>query len=492
MNKKIFLILSLVVFVFGFLLLDTLNAEYIINLFSLFLHKQLNIEFWKIGLYQTGLELILFSSLALLFILFYNTFPKQVLLISFSGIILFFLGSVLYYSVNIPINTPGNDDYWVFLNFLNHYSSTKNIGEIFNQFDDQREIFRRLMAVILFNLNAFNFKTIIFFANICLIGIVCLFYKSISLSGWHKDFLFLILIIIVFQFQYYDATLWASAGTAAVCGFFFTFSCFYFLSKPSRYFALALLFPLLYITINIVGFVTVLIGSIMLLQMKNKKGFLIWIATSLLVFILYFHNFTVDKEHHFSFVAQELSFNKLQECLMYSFIFLGSSMQLFHTTSLPIGVGILLWFFFLFLSYKKYFLKNSPIYFSLLFLLSVSLLIPICREEKSLQTPLAIRYSLFSIMAICCSILSIAELISTEQRKKYFYTILSIALIYHLSANIFFLPEAVIRKEKLIIMIDNFKQTEKLKPVSCDLNQPVNETTILRQSIEKKFYKIPE
>ena len=206
-------------------------TEYIINFWDLLLHKQMSIHFWKIGLFQTGIELIYFSFLIFLFLLFYNSRPRQVLFISFTGFVVLFICHVLYYSVNIPINSPGTDDYMVFLNFLNHYSSTKNVEEIFSQFDDVREIFRRLISVILFHLHAFNFKTLILFANSCLMGIILLFYRTISLERKHKDFLFLILIILVFQFEYYDATLWASGGTTAICLVFFAFASFYFLSK---------------------------------------------------------------------------------------------------------------------------------------------------------------------------------------------------------------------------------------------------------------------
>jgi hypothetical protein len=64
-----------------------------------------------------------------------------------------------------------------------------------------------------------------------------------------------------------------------------------------------------------------------------------------------------------------------------------------------------------------------------------------------LQSPLSIRYSLFSIMAISSSLLAVAERMRAKHRITAFPIVLSLVLIYHITAGIFFLPEAVIRKE---------------------------------------------
>jgi hypothetical protein len=277
MNKKILLLIGIIGGVAGFLLI--VNQSFLdgsINSISIIFGKQLNSHFWKIGLVHSGSELILFSCLTLLFYRFYPANPKQVFLISFAAIIIFFLLSVIGYSSNLPFYTPGTDDYWVFQDFINHCSVSKSIGLVLNQFDDTREIFRRTLALLLYHLHSFNFKTIILFANICLIGTAVLFYWCIQIEQKHKDFLFLILVILIFQFEYYDAVLRASASTAAICPVFFTFSSFYFLTRPTKTnFILALSFALLYVATNIAGFVVLLIGLLALLQARNMKYFFV-------------------------------------------------------------------------------------------------------------------------------------------------------------------------------------------------------------------------
>ena len=118
----------------------------------------------------------------------------------------------------------------------------------------------------------------------------------------------------------------------------------------------------------------------------------------------------------------------------------------------------------------------------------IRLLLPFFRNEKDMQPALSIRYSLYSIIAISASLLSAAELISAEHRKKLFYTVLSLALLYHLSANVFFLPEAVIRKEKLIEFIKDIKEEES-DSNSLQTTGPSPEKQILKQAIENNYYQ---
>ena len=386
------------------------------------------------------------------------------------------------------MNSPGTDDYMVFLNFLNQYNSSKTISEIFVQFDDTREIFRRFLAVILFHLHAFNFKAVILFANCCLMGTMYLFYKSIAIERTHKDLLFLVVCILVLQFEYYDATLAASASTAAICPIFFTFSAFYFFSKESTsHLWMGILCSLLYVAENTIGFLVLIMGILLLLQKGNKKGALTLLAVSIPVSVIYFYNFQFDLQHHLSSAGDEAVLVKIGRCMVYGFIFIGSSMQFFNNVAIPLVTGIILWGFLLFLFYKKYFIKNAPVFYTLLFLLSISLLIPFFREKSSLQPALSIRYSFFSIMAIAASLIAIAELVGPDWRKKLFYPILSLSLLYHISGNLFFLPEAVIRKEKLMAHLQEVK-AEKPVPDSLVNVNSNKEKMILKEALKCGYY----
>ena len=250
---------------------------------------------------------------------------------------------------------------------------------------------------------------------------------------------------------------------------------------------MGILCSLLYVAENTVGFLVLIMGMLLLLQKGNKKGALTLLAVSIPVSVIYFYNFQFDLQHHLSSAGDEAVLVKIGRCMVYGFIFIGSSMQFFNNAAIPLVTGIILWGFLLFLFYKKYFIKNAPVFYTLLFLLSISLLIPFFREKSSLQPALSIRYSFFSIMAIAASLIAIAELVGPDWRKKLFYPILSLSLLYHISGNLFFLPEAVIRKEKLMAHLQEVK-AEKPVPDSLVNVNSNKEKMILKEALKCGYY----
>src|ERR1035437_9793487 len=321
MHNKKYYILSGILLLLAGLILTTSDAaaKNIIHFFGTLLNKQLNETFWSIGFAHAGVELILAASLLFLFILFFNKYPLQTLILASCAWILSFVFYVLTDTVNIPFH----DDYF-FLRFLNNYSTNRDLGEIFSQNNESRLIFMKALCVLLFHLHSFNIKTLAIVANLCLFGSVLLMFKSIHLEMKNKMLLLLALTILIFQFEFYDSSVWAAGALYSSCTIFFAFTAIYFLTSRIRNgFSLSLVFAVLSVMSCGVGFITLAIGLFILVFRKRIKECIIWAVTAILLFLFYFHNYSFAYEHYCFGFSFEISIYRIITCILFSFTFLG-------------------------------------------------------------------------------------------------------------------------------------------------------------------------
>lgn len=478
--QKFLFLLSIFSLLSGSLLLNSKVSLWLIGLISRLLNEQLVPSFWQIGFERTGMELILLTILLISSLFFYQQYPKKFLIYSSFSIIGFYLCYVFYNSVNIPIH----DDYWQLLSFLNNYCISGNIYSVLDQEAETRFILVRSLGILFFELGIFNFNYFILLINLCLIGICIILYKSIKHILFQKEFFFLILVVLLFQFQFYDATVNTAGGITHSCSLFFSFISFYFLNKNSTTgFIAALLFGVITVFNIPTGFLVFLVGSIILFLQKRFSKIIIWTIATIVTSVLYFKGYSLPEDYSMTDIFSIKIFNYV----IFSCVFLGSSFQYMYQTVAPIIVGIIIWVYFLILTVKKYYRKNTMVYVVLLYILLVSLVPPILRSGFGIKDAISVRYGIYSIIALCCCIIAFWENFNTHESKNIHWIII-FSIIYHLSTNIFYYPEVIIRKEKLIAFVSAIKagKSYKLPP-----HTPDNAEIIIKESIQKNIYKIP-
>jgi len=483
-NNKI-IIASLLSFLIGLLLYSFTSC--IVTLFGHFLHKQLNIVFWEIGFERIGIELILVSINFVLAIFFYKQNPKLFTLFSCLLWIVLFVAYVIKNTVNIPIS----DDYHYFLLFLNDYSASHNFSMILQQEAESRMVIIHLISVLLFHFNIFNFKILTLISSVCLIGIALLFYRSILAK--QKEFLFLIIVLLLFQFQYYNSVFVPSDALYSTCTIFYVFCSLYFLNKNSKWMFTISLLSILLAALNCgSGFAGFIAGMTLLITQKRTKRLYVWLVFSACISIAFFINYAFINETIFSSANILELLNKLFKSLLFSFTFLGSPFQFLYQITLPIIAGSIIWLFFIFLTVKKYFKINPVIYFMLLFLIMSSVLPSLFRSDYQIHSAISIRYGVYAITAISCCIIAYFEISTVKNRLSAMKYLLVISFCYHLSTNLFFYPEVVIRKQRLEAFI---RQIKNKSPLIVPPHTPCTAEeaeSIINESASKNIYKIPD
>ena len=449
------------------------------------LNKNLNFHFWKTGLERMGVELILLSANILLSIFFYKINPNRFIYFSCLSWIVVFIIYVIKDSVNIP----NADDYGLFLEFLNKYSSDHDLSPIYSQVTESRMVIMHILGIVLFYLHAFDFRILTLFSVACLIGIAILLYKSILLQ--EKALLLLLIVILIFQFQYYNAVLLPSDALYSTCTVFYVFASMYLLNKNStRMFLFASTWFLIAVLNCGSGFTAFISGFVLLLSQKRSKHLVWWILFSSITFSIYFYNYSFENGNHISSAGFNAITHQVFRCIIFSFAFLGSPFQFLYQTTLPIIAGGITWFYFLFLTSKKYYKQNPVVYVMLLFAIQTSILPALMRPDYSLDADISIRYGIYSITAICCCIIALFETSAIANNKKLIFTLCVFSTAYHLSTNIFFYPEVVVRKEKLETFIKQIRAG--ISSPTLPLYAPDNAEAIIKESVRKNIYTIPD
>jgi hypothetical protein len=338
------------------------------------------------------------------------------------------------------LNIPFNDDF-DYLQFLNRYYDTRVFTEIFTQEgNESRLIFMKFFSVLLFHLNGFNFRTFLFFSNACLLGTCILLFRSIKLEGTVRLLLTLVLCVLIFQFEYYDSTIWASGALYSECTIFFVILSIYFMYAGMQ---TRLVFSLLAAILAVLncggGFLAFLIGLGVSVIRKRRMESIAWIVTLAILCLLYFHNHSFPRANYTeTSLTLTAIFHHILRCFAFSCVFLGSSFQFYYKVFLPILGGIFVWLVFIFLTVKKYYHKNPIVYFFLSFLILISFLPALFRSNFSMGDALGIRYGIYSIFALSCSVVGLAENVGQPHLKKLLPILLTFSIFFHLLTNIFF------------------------------------------------------
>ncbi|TAL61886.1 MAG: hypothetical protein EPN85_03755 [Bacteroidetes bacterium] len=486
LNKKLIAISGAIFLAGGLLVL--IKSHEILSVTERFLSRTLNDKFWSTGLQYAGTSLILCASTTFLFFFFYKKHQKSTLLGSAALWALSFICFVLLNTVNIPYH----DDYY-FLEFLNAYTEKKDLSKIFHQGNESRFIFLNSISLLLYYMGVFNFKTLVMIALICLLGSSLILFYSSKLEIKNKPFMVLLLAILLFQFQYYDAVVWVSGALYNSCTLFFAMTSIFFLSPDRKNGLLpAIASSLLSVSCCGAGFISLVIGSAILIMNRKIRESIFWTAISVSVLILYLTNYSFGGSHYGNAGGTQYLMDKVFSCLLFSPVFLGGSVQFLYQIYAPFILGLFVWFTFFFSTWKKYYLKNPVIYYSLLFTLLISFAPPFFRNNLPACEGINIRYGIYSIFSLACTVMIWSEMIRRKKVRILFVYLFPVGIVFHLLTGIFFYPEVVLRVEKGKTMARNFKRINSVILPAPYKQGPSNAVFLFNVCREKNIYHLPE
>jgi hypothetical protein len=237
------------------------------------------------------------------------------------------------------------------------------------------------------------------------------------------------------------------------------------------------------------GFAGLIAGMFLLIVQKRTKYLFVWLLFSACISAFFFTNYTFVNENIFSSANIHTLLNKIFKCILFSFAFIGSPFQFLYQIILPVIAGAIVWLFLFLLTFKKYYKKNPIIYFMLLFVIMCSCLPSLLRSDYEIKYAISIRYGVYSIVAACCCVIAFFENSNVKNKSLLMNYFLILSLFYHLSTNLFFYPEVVIRKEKLVTFIQHLIKGEPFQLPPCTGGDAKN---IIDKAIQNNIYKIPD
>lgn len=366
--------------------------------------------------------------------------------------VVFYAATVIRYSADIP----HGDDYDEILAFHIGLAKTHTLGEyaaeIAKQSHEYKFIVRRAIGILDYAFfGKLNFIHFIFAGNAALFILFIFLYKSLQLPEQVRLDSFLPVSFILFQLQYWEASMWAMLAPSLFFVFLGSFLCLYFLNKntwPSFIGAAAIGMLTPFTSFN--GLFVFPLGLLLLAQKKEYRKMLFFSCLSLVSLILYFSDFTaggINPTKGQTGLATYLgTVLKHPDYLLSAFFaYIGSAPAFgFKYISIVVGVGIFAWFFFL--TYKKYYASNPMIYFFIAFLLATALGGALLRAwigseffiDLILYTS---RYRIVSTLILAACFISFLERFNSEKPRKLFARgFLTYSVFFFLISNLLYMP----------------------------------------------------
>lgn len=366
--------------------------------------------------------------------------------------VVFYTVAIIHYSVDIP----HTDDYDEILAFHIELGKTQTFGEyaklLTSQSHEYRFLVRRAIGILdsIF-FGKVNFVHFILAGNIALFILLILIYKSFQAPDRVKLTSFLPVPFILFQFQYWEASTWAMLAPSLFYVFMGSFSCLYLLNKntwPSFIGAnvIGMLAP--FASFN--GLFILPFGLLLLAQKKEYKKMLFFSCLSFIFIVLYFSDFTTSginptKAQSGLGTYLETVLKRPDYLLSAFFAYLGSAPAFgFKHLSIAIGIGIFIWFCFL--TYKRYYAANPVVYFFIAFLLTTALGGAFLRAWIGTEFFIDLilytsRYRLVSTLILVACFISFIENINSDTlRKLYARKFLIYAIFFCVISNLVYMP----------------------------------------------------
>lgn len=343
-----------------------------------------------------------------------------------SGVI--FCIPILIYAVTVicnSVNIPFYDDYELILSFLVNYKNTQGFNDSLNLLltggDAHNGFFAKLVYLTDTLLNRhLNFIHLIYAANICLLGILILFYISGRCNHSKKIFLFLPVSFLLFQLQYWEISTWAVAAMVFLPTFLFSLLTLFLLNMRRVFYMSAAYVTGLMAAISAGhGLFVFPAGFALLLMQRRMKDLIMWSAFSLSVVAFQVFLYTIQGNN---FLSRVSGFS-LNNSFSYIPIFLasvGTAVGL-GIKSFSIIAGLVIVLLFLYITLKKYYQKNPVMYFFMIFLLLINMAIALTRSSEGIDIILfTSRHRIVSILLLIVSYISLLELLPDDVKRTQF------------------------------------------------------------------------
>ncbi len=338
------------------------------------------------------------------------------------------------YAVNIPIGDDYDNVFAFYLNYDHANTPAEIIHLFFSQHNEHRLAFNRL--VYFFERSLFgqtNLVLLIFIGNLALVGIFALFVYS-----YHKTLVYPLAVMfsamLIFLPLQYENMVWAMASLSNFYVLFFAFLSLVILTaKPTAlHFYGALIFACISLYTQANGLSVLLVGAIYLtwqyiIRQRPARDLVIWSVISLLAVGFYFYGY-IKPPHHPS--VMDAIIHPL-DTLTYFFVFIGSSVSYLGGNAPP-TLGVMIFLIFLYLTYRRYFIRRPAIYAFLLFLFGSAGMTALGRAGFGIEQAVSSRYIIISSCILLIATLSMLDVLKLRKNWQLYVSIcLSLLFIGH-------------------------------------------------------------
>lgn len=392
-----------------------------------------------------------------------------------SALLVYFYVVVAYTS-----EWPFLDDYVTTLEFLNrYYASDTFVGKlqaILAQWSEHRIGFGKSITLLYQKLfGRVSFVVLSVLSNLSLV----VFYIVLMLQV-RKDvrkYLYAPLALILFQLQYYIAQQWLVTSSSFFYMLLFSVLSLHFFRREKWQWAIV--FGAIAIYCNANGFLVLLGEGLVLMSQKRWKHSAIFISVLALCMWGYFIGYVPhenDKLKTFYFVYNPWP------TILYTLVFIGAPFNLISGMGALAGLAASL--FFLWLTYKRYYERNSVVYLILFALFSTAVLAALGRSFWGVEQALESRYKIFSAVLWVCSCIALVEEYAADHLKRYYPIVLGASICFCIGSYFISWQYMVrFRERKQEQFVDIYED----KPLTVMTEAP----GILRESIKEGYYVSP-
>lgn len=357
--------------------------------------------------------------------------------------VLFFFWVVLSVAINIPIG----DDFDTVPGFLNRFLSAGDLigkaGLLFEQHNEHRLVFSRLVALAQYCLfGEADLRALIIFGNLSLAGLfvtIAIIYRKRLGSVLYL----LPASLIIFNFEYYETVNWAMASVSNLYVLFFALLSLYLLLElpKAASFAGALICYTVAAFTQGGGLFAGIAGVATLALCRQFNKAAVWGVVTAALFGIYFYGYNTPAGH--PSVLSVISAEPLLP-IRFFFSFLGSPLPT------PEVFGIFSFGFFVYLTLRGYCAGNRAVYAFLLFLFITAALTALTRSGFGLDQALASRYKVVASLIFAIQYLAAVEILKAGMAKRVFVFLAIIgSLLFNINAYLSNRAELFMQKEVL-------------------------------------------
>ena len=326
--------------------------------------------------------------------------------------IIFYYFCAYIYAVNIPFW----DDYDSLrqqIQFSDANDIKEKISILFSQHNEHRIAFNRIIFAfyeLLFQ--EINFKLLPLVGNLALLILLFFFWKNLQ-SSPHKLLIFVPIPLLLFQLQNWKNMTWTLASLSNYFVLSFASVCFYFLCKGNNKNLISgFLFGTASVFTQGSGMGVFPLSWCYLLTIKKYKESFYWLAAFIIVIAIYFIGY--EKPGHHPSVWEAL---KNQGQLWgYLFVFLGGF--IYFSKKIAFLFGFVFFVSFLFLTYKKYYLKKPAIYLFIAFIILAGCMAALTRSGFGWEQAFSQRYKIISILLAISFYIVLADWLFSASKKR--------------------------------------------------------------------------